>query len=279
METFVPTETPFPTETPILTPTVETRIPYRLFGIDFANSSHPVDIQISLPTGTVFNVNSTPVVCETVDPYSSEFTPGEHFGCAYQPRSNSEDVFLFAHSGWFHEPKPDGDIKYIKLETEDLRHWLEDSGGYNPDIRLPLDLIRHNMDSLVGASVEITQSENTATDLKILAVVRVPPDKLGPFVDVCPNIGASQSHIPEGMSLDEAGDCVGTPTGQVEQLTNEDIMATLAGIDPSVAKFASDGKPQIVVIFCGWHSPEEDSLDTGPQGYYEWSRYAIVIGK
>ena len=260
-QTFVPTETPFspeiqlptvtqiPIETPVPTPTVEARIPYRLFGIDFGDSSRRVDMQISLSNGEVFNVNSTPIVCETIDTYSSGFIPGTHNTCAYQPRNNSEDMFLFGHSGWFHETKPDGSINYIKLETESIRHYLEDFGGYTPEIRLPLDFTQHNMDAFVGANVEIVQGETTATELKVLAVVRVPPDKLGPF-------------------------------DSNNNLNSEDIMTTLAEIDPSTAQFASDDKPQIVIIFCGWHNGGEDSINPNPDiSRYAWSRYAIILGK
>jgi hypothetical protein len=260
-ETFVPTKTPFqpeiliptsflpPTETLVPTPTVEVKIPYLSFGIDFGDSSRQVDIQISLSNGKVFNVNSTPVICETIDTYHSVFAPGKHNTCAYQPRSNSEDIFLFGHSGWLHEPKPDGGTNYIKMETEDIRHWLEDFGGYTPDRRLPLEQIQRNINDFVGANIEITQGENTATDLKVLAVVRVPPDKLGPF-------------------------------GSDSDLSNEDIMTTLAIIDPSVAQYANDGKPQIIIIFCGWHNVEEDNINHNPNAnYYAWSRYAIILGK
>ena len=260
-ETFEPTATPFmpevqpateiqsPTETPFPTPTVEARIPYRLFGIDFADSSRQVDIKISLGNGKVFNVNSTPIVCETVDTYHAEFTPGRHNTCAYQPRSNSEDMFLFGHSGWFHEPKPDGSINYIKLETERIRHYLEDFGGYTPEIRLSLDKIQQNMNNFVGANVEITQGETTATELKVLAIIRVPPDKMGPF---------------------------DTSNG----LNNEDVMSTLTAIDPSVTEYVNDGKPQIIIIFCGWHNVAEDGISTiSNNNYYAWSRYAIILGK
>lgn len=260
-ETFEPTLTPFlpetqpiteiqsPTETHSPTPTVEAEIPYRLFGIDFSDSSRKIDIKISLGNGKVFDVNSTPIVCETVDTYHAGFTPGRHNTCAYQPRSNSEDMFLFGHSGWFHEPKPDGSIYYDKLETENIRHYLEDFGGYTPEIRLSLDKIQQNMNNFIGANVEITQGETTATELKVLAVVRVPPDKLGPF-------------------------------DSNNNLNSEDIMTTLAGIDPTTVQFASDGKPQIIIIFCGWRSPEENKINPNPNlNRYAWSRYAIILGK
>jgi hypothetical protein len=249
IETLLPIETQFPTETPVPTSTVEAKIPYRLFGIDFGDSSRQIDIQISLSNRKVFNINSTPIICEAIDTYHSEFAPGKHNTCAYQPRSNSEDMFLFGHSGWFHEPKPDGGINYVKMETENIRHWLEDFGGYTPEIRLPLEQIQRNMNDFVGANVEITQGKNVATDLKVLAVVRVPPDKLGPF-------------------------------GSNSNLNDEDIMATLASIDPSVAQYANDAKPQIVIIFCGWHNVEEDNINHNANAnYYAWSRYAIILGE
>ncbi len=276
-ETFVPFNS---TETAIPSPTPEISIPYKMFGIDFADSGKKIDIKIALSTGKNFDIDSTPTVCEDTSPYSSLFLPGEHFTCEYQFRNNPEDMGHYTHSGWFHEPMENGGINYVKLEAENIRHYFEDATNYDDDKkRLTLAQIQERMTEFVNANVSISQGDITTEGLKVLNIVRVPPDKLGPFIDFCPNIGASQSHVPEGMKLNAAGECVGTPTGQIEQLTNEDVMATLALIDPSFTEYVSDGKPQIIIIFCGWRSPEDNPIKDSTPGFYEWSRYVIILGK
>lgn len=237
------------TETPIPTITPEKPIPYKMFGIDFADPGQKIDIKINLSTGNVFDINSTPAVCETTNPYNSTFLPGKGVTCEYQLRNNPEDMVHFTHSGWFHEPKKNGGINYIKLEAEDIRHYLEDATDYQDDKqRLTLAQIQERMADFLNATVSISQGDITTEGLKVLAITRIPPDKLGPFA-------------------------------QGSGLTNEDIVSTLAFENPAFAGFATDGKPQIVIIFCGWHSPEDNPIKGSTPGFYEWSRYAIVLGK
>lgn len=243
-EAFIPFNS---TETPISSPTPEKPIPYKMFGVDFADSGKKIDIKINLSTGKNFDIDSTPAVCETTNPYNSTFLPGKSVTCEYQFRNNPEDMIHFTHSGWFHEPKKNGGINYIKLEAEDIRHYLEDATNYEDDKqRLTLIQIQERITEFLDAGVSISQGDITTDGLKVLAITRIPPDKLGPFA-------------------------------QDSGLTNEDIMSTLTSENPAFSEFAADGKPQIVIIFCGWYSPEEDKI-AGTQGFYEWSRYAIVIG-
>ncbi len=245
-EAFVPTVS---TETPIPTPTPERPVPYKMFGIDFADSGKKIDLKITLPSGKSFDSDATPTVCETVDPYHSLFLPGNHVTCEYQFKTNYEDMAHFAHSGWYHEPNASGGINYISLEAESIRHYLEDATPYLDDKkRLTLTQIGQRMTDFLNANVEISQGEISTEGLKVLAITRVPPDKFGPFD---PNSG----------------------------LTNEDILSTLGSIDPAFSEFVTDGKPEIIVIFCGWHSPQEDNINTSGSGFYDWSRYAVAIGK
>ena len=259
IETFTPTRTPFQpenfiptisTETPIPIQTPERPIPYKMFGINFTDSGKKIDIKITLPNGNIYNIDSAPTVCETTSPYTSLFLPGEHVTCEYQFQRNPEDMAHFAHSGWFHKPDRNGGITYVKLEVEAIRHYLEDATEYQNDAnrRLTLAQIRARMTEFLNANVDISQVDTSSDKLHVLAITRVPPNMFGPFDK---NSG----------------------------LTNEDIMPTLAAIDPTFAEFITDGKPQILVIFCGWHSPEEDNINTSGSGTWDWSRYAIVIGE
>lgn len=250
---FQPKDVQTPLETPVTpeipTPT-EAPPPYKMFGIDFSNPDKKIDIQITLSEGSVFNINAFPTTtCGSV------YEPGEHFSCNYQfSGKNPEDMLHFVHSGYIDKGK-------IKLEAEDIRHFIEDPPG-NWDARLTPEQIKKNMEGFLGATVNIIQGDTEAYDLKVLAIVRVPPDKLGPF-----------SHNP--YMLDGNGEKI--------LLTNEDIVATLAGIDPAVAEFESDGKPQIVVVFCGWQNPAEKKLQGvdpyDAADYYQAVRYAIILGK
>ena len=257
-QTFTPTpfqpkdlQTPFGTSLTTETPTpTEAPPPYRLFGIDFSDPDKKIDIQITLSDKSAFNINAFPTtVCGSV------YEPGKHFSCDYQfTKKNPEDMLHFVHSGYIDHAK-------VRLEAEDIRHFIEDPPG-NWDTRLSLDQIKKNMEGFLGAAVNITQGDAEAHDLKILAIVRVPPDKLGPF-----------SHNPYITDSD----------GEKTLLTNEDIMTTLTGINPTVAKFENDGEPQIVVVFCGWHNPEEEKLQGvdpyDAADFYQSVRYAIILGK
>ncbi len=243
-QTLGPTPLP-PTET-----STEIIYPYKMFGIDFSDFSKEIDIQIDLSQGSSFKVNSfASFLCGPI------YAPGNHFSCDYQLQDrNPEDLLHFVHSGYVNQGQ-------IKLEAEDIRHFLEDSPG-SWDKRLAPDQIQKNMDMFIEADVSITQGDIEAKNLKVLAMVRVPPDKLGPF-----------SHNPY----------VQGPEGQKVLLTNENIFSTLATIDPSISDYEKDGKAQIVIIFCGWNNPaEKDLVGVDPYDaadFYQAVRYAIILGE
>jgi hypothetical protein len=262
---FTPTNTLIPTASPTETPT---HTPYHLFGIDFLEQ-RGVNIVLTLSNGLRFSMATTPTLdCDT----HKGFAPKLHTSCEYQFLGNP-DMVHFVHSGFVN--------RQDEMPAEYLRHWLEDSTIDYPateDKLSPSERIQR-MNELVGSPVQIIQGDEKVIDLKVLGVVRVPPDNLGPLNDYCPNIEDAQSKIPDGMKLNESGECVGIPKGPVEHLTNKDIMAHLIKLDPGFAQFQDDGEPQLFIIFCGWRIPEEDKNLSPRPSSYSWSRYVIVIGK
>lgn len=234
--TFTPTGTLFPTETPAPV------VPYRMFGVDFSDVSRKISLSLDLLNGRGFKfLPTTPTLdCDT----KGGFAPKNLTSCEYQFWGNSEDMIHFTHSGWWHDENLENPT-YFKMSAEDIRHYIEDKDpNYDrAETKVSPEERDRRMAEFVGAIVKIEGSDE---ELRILGVVRVPPDKLQTF---------------------EKG--------------NETIIETLSQIDPNFAKFKIDGIPQIFVVFCGWRFPQEDK--TLPEGFrpnsYEWSRYVFVIGK
>jgi hypothetical protein len=249
--TLETTSTPSPTET-LISP-----VPYHVFGVDFSDLSKGLSFILNSSTGKSFSLNTKPtLVCND----KKEFAPKELTSCEYPPKANPEDLFHFTHSGYWHDSNAEKPV-YIEMPAEALRHYLEDK--YYPEYcrggckegevveQVSEEERSRRMAEFIGTPVQVIQENGATVDLKVLGIIRVPPEKLGPFLS-----DSTEAY--------------------------EDIIKTLSEINPDYAKYKIDGTPEIFVIFCGWYNPNElKNLPAGAErpNSYSWSRYVIVVGK
>ncbi len=188
------------------------------WGLDFSVEAQPVRVGFDLNEPSPLAISfRTGWPCEYND----------HRACAGIYSAGSAPVLLLTvHSGLWGEAEP-------------LRDHLEGMGINRA--ALPLEQIRQNLLDLRGLPVTLEQGEKVVSDLKVLAAVRITPDRLDRYFAL---------QIPDALRL-------------------------AAGLEPDFADALDD--PVLMIETCGWRHPDEAWLpglsDTSA------SIYLLAIGR
>jgi hypothetical protein len=200
-----PTPTPQPTAAP--TPTREP-LTGVWRGIDFNDTTRRIELTIQADSQQLNGGRALHI----------GFRPGRP--CAYinftaciglHESEQSSIILATVHSG-------------IGGDGQALRHALEGTGFNQAAFRL--DEIQRQMDALHNAQVSIQQGAFTASELRVRAAARVPPDQLDAYFS---------SPVTEAL-------------------------ARLAETDADLAKALKSRRPLLVIETCGWRNPQEAGL-------------------